>query len=210
MDRAPLDPKHWLQFDAKNHEFYGIPKYGDLGQQEFVLVAEDREGLTASDALVVSVAQPSHREYAIMIEMTLGMDYEDFNNSAVQRRFVERIAQIYGDIGTNIQIRSIRKIHTGKAMISYYNTTMHRPHHVCPLDSIDHLKRVLVLPDGSVRHRVKDVLGDEFDLAVVNFIPVGACLGTGRTFYCVFRFIVDYLAILLPLPQIHLILYIMQ
>lgn len=178
MDRSPLDPKHWLQFDSKNHEFYGIPNYGDLGQQEFVLVAEDREGLTASDALVVAVSEPSHREYNIMIEMTLGMDFEDFSNSAVKRRFVERIAQIYGDASTNVQIRSIRKIHkSGKMMVSYYNTTLHRPHHVCPLDAIDHLKRVLQLPDGSIRHRVKDLLGDEFDLTNVEFIPVGACHG---------------------------------
>lgn len=186
MERSPLDPKHWLQFDAKNQEFYGIPKYGDAGQKEYLLVAEDREGLTATDALVVVVNHPTHREYNNMFDMTLGMDYEDFNNSAVQRRFVERIAQIFGDVAatSNVQIRSIRKIHpSGKTMISYYNSTLYRPHRICPTDSIEQLKKVLVNPDGSVRPRVKDTLGAEFDLNLVNLVPVGACLETSDTIH---------------------------
>lgn len=179
LDRAPLDPRHWLQFDAKNQEFFGIPKYGDAGQKEFLLVAEDREGLSATDALVVVVSHPLHREYNTLFEMTLGMPYDEFNNSAVQRRFVERIAQIFGDSTTSsIQIRAIRKIHqSGKTLINYYNTTLHRPHHVCPTEHIEHLRKVLIHPDGNIRHRIKDTLGADFDLSKVNFVPIGACLG---------------------------------
>ncbi len=179
LDRAPLDPRHWLQFDAKNQEFFGIPKYGDAGQKEFLLVAEDREGLSATDALVVVVSHPLHREYNTLFEMTLGMPYDEFNNSAVQRRFVERIAQIFGDSTTSsIQIRAIRKIHqSGKTLINYYNTTLHRPHHVCPTEHIEQLRKVLIHPDGNIRHRIKETLGADFDLNKVNFIPMGACLG---------------------------------
>lgn len=185
-----MDPRHWLQFDAKNQEFFGIPKYGDAGQKEYILVAEDREGLSATDALVVVVSHPLHREYNTLFEMTLGMPYDEFNNSAVQRRFVERIAQIFGDSTTsNIQIRAIRKMHqSGKTLINYYNTTLHRPHHVCPTEHIEQLRKILVQPDGNIRHRIKDALGGEFDLNKVNLIPMGACLGrlrmhcTQRTF----------------------------
>lgn len=179
LDRAPLNPRHWLQFDAKNQEFFGIPKYGDAGQKEFLLVAEDREGLTATDALVVVVSHPLHREYNTLFEMTLGMPYDEFNNSAVQRRFVERIAHIFGDPTTSsIQIRAIRKMHqTGYTLINYYNTTLHRPHHVCPTDHIEPLKKVLLQSDGNIRHRVKETLGNEFDLIKVNVIPMGACMG---------------------------------
>lgn len=186
LERAPLDPKHWLQFDAKNQEFFGIPKYGDAGQKEYLLVAEDREGLTATDALVVVVSHPVHREYNNLFEMTLGMSYDEFNNSAIQRRFVERIAQIFGDPTTaNVQIRAIRKIHqSGKTLINFYNTTLHRPHHVCPIDSIEQLRKVLVLPDGSAKHRVKDTLGNEFDLNKINLVPMGACMGMFN--FCLF------------------------
>lgn len=184
-DRTPLDPKHWLQFDAKNQEFYGIPTYADAGQKEYLLVAEDREGLQATDALVVVVSHPQHREYNNLFEMILGIQYDDFNNSAVQRRFVERIASLFGDATTaNIQVRAFRKIHqSGKTIVNYYNTTLHRPHHVCPTETIEQLKRVLVHPDGSVRHRVKDTIGQEFELQKISFSPAGACVDVEKTIH---------------------------
>lgn len=181
MDRAPLDPKHWLQFDAKNQEFYGIPKYGDQGQREYLLVAEDREGLTATDALVVVVGQATHRDSSGLIELTLRIEYERFNNSAIQRRFVERVAQIFGDATTtHIQIRAIRKVHqTGHTMITYFNSSLHRPHHICPSEAIDQLRAVLLTPKGETRQRVIETLGAEFDVVRANVIPVGACLAGG-------------------------------
>lgn len=177
-ERNELDPKYWLQFDAKNQEFFGVPKLGDAGQREYVLVAVDREGLQATDALVVVVSQPPHREYSTAFEFTLNIPYEDFNNSAAQRRFIERIAQIYNDPTTsNIQIRSIRKIHqTGATHVTFFNTTLHRPHAVCPTEEIDILKNILVHNDGSIRSRVKDILGNEFDLTKINLAPTGPCL----------------------------------
>lgn len=185
MERTALNSKHWLQFDTKNNEFYGVPKYGDVGQKEYLLVATDREGLTANDALVVVVNQPAQSDkFNTMFDMTLGMNFDEFNNSAVQRRFVERIAQIFGDASAtdHIHIRSIRKIHpTGKTMISYYNSTLHRAHHVCPSNDIAQLKRVLLNSDGGVRPRVKDTIGSEFEVMLINLVPVGACLEAADT-----------------------------
>lgn len=173
-----LDPKYWLQFDSKNQEFYGVPKYDDAGQKEYVLVAEDREGLQATDALVVVVSHPPHREYSNAFEFTLNMPHEEFNNSALQRRFIERIAQIFHDPTTsNILIRSIRPIHqTGNTYVAFYNTTLHRPHNVCPTEEIDDLRNILLHHDGSIRSRVKDIIGNEFDLTKINFTPTGPCL----------------------------------
>lgn len=181
-ERKELDPKYWLQFDAKNQEFYGVPKYGDGGQREYVLVAEDREGLQATDALVVVVSQPQHREYSTAFEFTLNMPFEEFNNSAVQRRFIERIAQIFNDPTTsNIQIRSIRKIHqTGTTYVTFFNTTLHRPHNVCPTDDIESLRNILTHYDGSVRSRVKEIIGNEFDLVKIHLAPTGPCLPTEK------------------------------
>ncbi|XP_055323853.1 uncharacterized protein LOC129578779 isoform X4 [Sitodiplosis mosellana] len=181
-ERSKLDPKYWLQFDSKNQEFYGVPKFGDAGQREYVLVAEDKEGLQASDALVVVVSQPPHREYSTAFEFTLNMPYEDFNNSLSQRRFIERIAQIYNDPTTsNIQIRSIRKIHqTGSTYVTFFNTTLHRPHNVCPTEEIDTLKNILLHKDGSIRSRVKDIIGNEFDLVKIHLAPTGPCLPTDQ------------------------------
>lgn len=185
MERTALNPKHWLQFDPKNNEFYGVPKYSDIGQNEYLLVATDREGLTANDALVVVVNEPAQSDkFNTMFDVMLGVDYDEFNNSAVQRRFVERIAQIFGDDSSTscIHIKSIRKIHpTGKTMVSYFNSTLHRTHHVCPNDAISRLKRLLLQSDGGIRPRVKDTLGSEFDVVLINLVPIGACLEAADT-----------------------------
>lgn len=37
-ERNPLDQYHWLQFDSKNQEFFGIPQNQDVGQKEYLLV----------------------------------------------------------------------------------------------------------------------------------------------------------------------------
>lgn len=177
-ERIELDPKGWLQFDAKNKEFYGVPKPEDAGQREYVLVAEDREGLQATDALVVVANPIPPRPYGVVFELELGIPYDDFNNAAAQRRFVERIAQIFNDPTTsNILFRAIRKLHqTGSTNVQFYNTTLYRPHNVCPTEDIEALKKVLVHHDGSLRQRVKDIMGQEFDLDRISFLPNGPCL----------------------------------
>ncbi|XP_059609916.1 uncharacterized protein LOC132257147 [Phlebotomus argentipes] len=185
LEGSKLDAKHWLQFDSKNQEFYGIPKPADVGQREYLLVAEDREGLTATDALVVVVNHAPKRDYSALFEMTLGISNDNFNNSATQRRFIERVAQVFGDVSTaNIQVRSIRALHhSGHTLVSFYNTTIYRLHHMCPHDEIEVLRNVLMHSDASVRNRVRDTIGTEFNLLSVNLIPAGTCQGTDTTFH---------------------------
>lgn len=185
-ERKKLDQRHWLQFDSKNREFYGIPKGMDSGQNEYLLVAEDRDGLTATDALIVVVSHALKRDYSSLIEMTLGLSNDNFNNSMSQRRFVERVAQVFGDAApTNIQIRTIRpQHHLGHTIVSFYNTSIYRMQHQrCPDDEIDELKSILLHQDGSVRDRVRETIGNEFNLVKVNFIPAGTCQGLDPTNY---------------------------
>lgn len=172
-----MDPKYWLQFDSKNQEFYGIPKHEDVGQREYVLVAEDREGKQATDALVVVVSQ-SNTEHNHEIEMKLSIPAEEFNNSLTQRRFFERIAQVFDDRTTsNIQLRSIRTIHqTGMTHVTFFNTTLYRPHNVCPTEEIDALKNVLMSRDGTIRLEVREKIGSEFGVHKISFAPRGPCL----------------------------------
>lgn len=177
MDRTKLDPHFWLQFDSRNREFYGIPKPGDFGQREYLLVAEDREGLTATDALVVVVNHSQKRDYGVLFDFNLGISYEAFNRSGIQRRFIEHIAKVFDDASTNhILVRQIRRLpQTHNVAITFYNTTLHR-HHRCPTAEIEELRGILLHPDSSIRDRVKDTLG-EFHLQNVNLHPIGACQG---------------------------------
>lgn len=38
IDRTQVPLNNWLQFDAKNHEFYGIPLWGEKSYSEYQLV----------------------------------------------------------------------------------------------------------------------------------------------------------------------------
>lgn len=137
-------------------------------------VAEDHEGLTANDALLVSVTPPARRDYSILTKLTLGMSYDAFNNAHTQRRFFERIAQIFGDTTTsNIQLKAIQNLNsTGNVMVSFFNTTMHKPHQRCPSDEdIETIRNVWQHSDSSVRDRVKKTLGSEFNLLNVHVTP---------------------------------------
>jgi len=44
IDRKPIPPHEWLQFDSKNQEFYGVPMSTDIGRKEYQLVVTDKEG----------------------------------------------------------------------------------------------------------------------------------------------------------------------
>lgn len=39
IDRTQVPANNWLQFDAKNQEFYGIPLWGDKSFSEYQLVS---------------------------------------------------------------------------------------------------------------------------------------------------------------------------
>lgn len=178
-DHSKLDPKHWLQFDPKNNEFYGIPKTGDVGQSEFLLVAEDRGGLRATDALVVIVNQAHRRDYGLEFETKLGIPYENFNNSASQRKYIERMAKVFNDpISSHIQIRYILPDHPTGVIVSFHNTTLHRNR--CPTEQIEELRNHVLYQDASLRSFARDILGNEFNLQSIKLKRSGVCLGIGE------------------------------
>ncbi|XP_049545358.1 uncharacterized protein LOC125957035 isoform X3 [Anopheles darlingi] len=178
-ERQSLDTYHWLQFDSKNQEFYGVPRPSDIGRKEYLLMAEDREGLTATDALVV-VVNPNHkRDYSVLFELTLDTTHEQFNTAQVQRRFIERLASVFGDSSTHyIRINHIRPIHhTGQVQVSFFNTTLNRQHQRCPEEEIEGLRNILLHQDSTIRAKVRETLGQEFSLQNVSLVPLGNCHG---------------------------------
>ncbi|XP_073811245.1 dystroglycan isoform X3 [Musca autumnalis] len=167
-DHKELSPTHWLQFDSKNEEFYGIPKPADVGPEEYMLEAEDTAGLTATDALVVLVNPAPKKEFSVYFKASLGVKHENFH-ADLQRKFVERIAQLFGDASAqNIQIRSVNPIHdTDSTAISFYNTTLYKMHNRCPEEEIEAVRSVY-LQDGGMRDRVRKALGSELNITNIQ------------------------------------------
>lgn len=89
-DRKPLPANHWLQFDSKNREFYGIPKEPE--RSEYQLECRDSGGLAASDSLELVIHPAPKVHYNVEFGMNLAVPYNQFiNSAAAQRKFVEKL-----------------------------------------------------------------------------------------------------------------------
>lgn len=174
MDRHPLSSDHWLQFDVKNQEFFGVPLAADIGRQEYQLVCEDRGGLTANDGLVVTVNAAPRVRYNVEFSMTLETPYETFINSAsIKRKFVEKLRDLFRDRDTSsIRINSIME---GSTVVSWNNKTLATD--PCPNKEIRRLRQVLVNDDETYADRVEVIMGPEFPVSAISLTPIGICQG---------------------------------
>ncbi|XP_050744271.1 uncharacterized protein LOC108036449 isoform X3 [Drosophila biarmipes] len=175
-DHMELSPRHWLQFDSKNEEFYGIPKSGDIGSEEYLLVAEDSGGLSAHDALVVVVSPAPKREFGFFFKAYLSIRHERFN-AELQRKFVERVAKLNGDATTGqIQIRSITTHHDSDGtIVNFYNTTLYKKHNSCREKEVAATRSVYLNSDHSLREAAKRALGPELNLTNFSVVPFSNC-----------------------------------
>lgn len=174
VDREQIPTDHWLQFDGKNREFYGIPLVQDVGRSEYQLICEDSGGLPASDSLVVQVHAPTRQQYPVEFSATVAMDYEAFVTSAtLQRKFVEKIRDLFNDQTTaSIHLSSISR---GSTIISWYNKTLATS--PCPREEIHRLESMLVNNDRTISTRVQDIMDPEFQIASIKLQLIGACKG---------------------------------
>ncbi|XP_037946048.1 uncharacterized protein LOC119678340 isoform X2 [Teleopsis dalmanni] len=175
-DNKELGARHWLQFDSKNQEFYGIPKSGDIGSEEYLLVAEDSGGLSATDALVVVVSHAIKKEFTVYFKAHLAIRHEQFN-ADLQRKFVERISQLFGDHTTqNIQIRSVTTQHVSDStIVNFYNTSLYKSHNRCSEEDIEAARNVYLVQEHVVHNRVKKVFGPELNLTDMQVNNMVSC-----------------------------------
>ncbi|XP_032591229.1 uncharacterized protein LOC6561047 isoform X1 [Drosophila grimshawi] len=175
-EHKELSTRHWLQFDSKNQEFYGVPKSGDIGTEEYLLIAEDSGGLSANDALVVVVTHTPKKEYAILYKAYLAIRHENFN-AELQRKFLERIAQLHGDANTNhIVVRSITTHHDSDGtIVNFYNASLYKSHNRCPDKEMAATRNVYLSSDMMPSPSVKKALGPELNLTNFTVVPSGTC-----------------------------------
>ncbi|RLU24041.1 hypothetical protein DMN91_004250 [Ooceraea biroi] len=177
IDRIPIPPHEWLQFDSKNQEFYGVPMRTDIGRKEYQLVVTDKEGASATDGLVVVVHPAPPMAHTVEFSMTLDIPYDSFAHSALQKRnFIEKLRDLYGDKDTSAI--SLHSISNGSTVITWHNRTL--PTSYCAHDEVNRLRSVLVKSDNdrrSVTDEVLEVMGLKFPVKQITVIPMGICLG---------------------------------
>lgn len=177
-DRSPLDARHWLQFDSKNKEFYGVPMVPQQHkfEERYVLVAYDKADLTANDALIVEISNKHYRQdYSAIFEFQLDTPYEQFQLAATKRRFLERVATFFEDTDTDqLVLKSVKKISSlGRIAVTIQNTTLYNEGEMCPKQRIRTLKSQLVAEDGSVQDGIKQALGSDFNVLKIGVARAG-------------------------------------
>lgn len=174
-DRSKIEPSHWLQFDAKNREFYGVPTLHDKNQQ-YILVAEDKNGLTANDALMVEVNHGVFkRDYSASFEYQLDIALDQFQNAATKRKFIEGIARVFNEPDTtNILLKWSKKLqYVGRTAVLVQNKTLYRENRECPSAEVEKLREILLRKDRSVRDQVKETIGNDFNVLKITVAPTG-------------------------------------
>ncbi|XP_070162704.1 dystroglycan 1 isoform X2 [Polyergus mexicanus] len=177
IDRIPIPPHEWLQFDSKNQEFYGVPMRTDIGRKEYQLVVTDKDGASSTDGLVVVVHPAPPMAHTVEFSMTLDIPYDSFAHSALQKRnFIEKLRDLYEDKDTSAI--SLHSISNGSTVITWHNRTL--PTSYCAHEEVNRLRSVLVKSDNdrrSVTDEVLEVMGLKFPVKQITVIPMGICLG---------------------------------
>ncbi|CAH0724390.1 unnamed protein product, partial [Brenthis ino] len=175
-DRSELPSNHWLQFDARNQEFYGLPTSSDEGSVHYQLIAEDSTKKSAYDSLIVEVAKAPTIRPTVEFQMTMDPSPNLVDSANYKRKVVEKLAALFGQKETdNIRIQSITDNPT---TIIWYNTSL--PMDRCPQREIEELRRMIIVDErGAVGGNLKDHVDQIFDkdlkVMSIRLIPLGLC-----------------------------------
>ncbi|KAM3963280.1 LOW QUALITY PROTEIN: dystroglycan [Aphomia sociella] len=176
-DRSELPAGHWLQFDTRNQEFYGLPAPSDEGSVHYQLIAEDSSKKSAYDSLIVEVVKSPTIRPTVEFQMTMEYPFQqlayDANN---KRKVVEKLAALFGQKTTgNIRILSITDNPT---TIIWYNTSL--PMDRCPKKEIEELRKMIIVDErgstgGALKENVDHVFDKDFKVMSIRLIPLGMC-----------------------------------
>ena len=80
--------------------------------------------------------------YNVEFSMRLDLEYNNFFESpSLQRNFIQRLANLFGDSNTNAIVLS--GISPGSTVITWHNKTL--PTNICPDDEIRQLRQVNII-----------------------------------------------------------------
>ncbi|CAG9795714.1 unnamed protein product [Diatraea saccharalis] len=175
-DRSELPPGHWLQFDANNQEFYGLPAPGDEGRVPYQLIAEDSSKKNAYDSLVVEVLKAPPIRPTVEFQMTMEYPFPMLAYDATnKRKVVEKLAALFGQKDTD-NIR-IDKITDNPTTIIWYNTSL--PMDRCPKKEIEELRKMIIVDyrgsAGALKENVDHVFDKDLKVMSIRLIPQGLC-----------------------------------
>ncbi|XP_045452304.1 dystroglycan 1 [Melitaea cinxia] len=175
-DRSEIPPNHWLQFDARNQEFYGLPTSNDEKSVHYQLIAEDSSKKSAYDSLIVEVAKAPTIRPTVEFQMTMDPSPHLADSASNKRKVVEKLAALFGQKETdNIRIQSITDNPT---TIIWYNTSL--PMDRCPKREIEELRKMIIVDErgaigGNLKEHVDQIFDKDLKVMSIRLIPLGLC-----------------------------------
>ncbi|XP_064073763.1 dystroglycan 1 isoform X4 [Vanessa tameamea] len=175
-DRSEIPANHWLQFDARNQEFYGLPTSNDERSVHYQLIAEDSSKKSAYDSLIVEVAKAPTIRPTVEFQMTMDPSPNLVDSANNKRKVVEKLAALFGQKETdNIRIQSITDNPT---TIIWYNTSL--PMDRCPKREIEELRKMIIVDErgaigGNLREHVDQIFDKDLKVMSIRLIPLGLC-----------------------------------
>ncbi|KAL7286124.1 hypothetical protein TKK_0019638 [Trichogramma kaykai] len=182
---APLKPSHWLQFNERTQEIYGLPLEEHYGTYLFEVEASDSEGLTASDKLDISVQQHKqtraiNHEFTLYLKIVKRSDF--LKNVDWQLEVMRNLAQLYGDKDLSyITVRAI-DINNDQAIYTWTNDSLIRTSD-CPHEEINKLHQMLISKENSEEpsDNLISVLGPKIIPKRVEYQGLEQCQKTKET-----------------------------
>ncbi|CAK1551491.1 unnamed protein product [Leptosia nina] len=175
-DRSEIPTNHWLQFDANNQEFYGLPSTNDQGSVHYQLIAEDSSKKSAYDSLIVEVAKAPTIRPTVEFQMTMDPSPNLMQTAGNKRKIVEKLAALFDQKETeNIRIQSISD---NPPTIIWYNTSL--PMDRCPKREIEELRNSIIVDErgamgGNLKEKVDQIFDKDLKVMSIRLIPLGLC-----------------------------------
>ncbi|CAL8108569.1 unnamed protein product [Orchesella dallaii] len=160
----PVDSDSWLQFDAKNQEFYGLPM--KIESKEFALVCSDKEGKSANDVLELSVLPRRTDPSRFVTEFNLHFQSIPFTPNAI-RKFIEKLSTI---LSPDIQVNDYA-YSNNHVLFKWFNTS-----NPSTENEIAEIRKTLLSDDGPVNKRFYEHFSPDFNISVASVIPLRSLL----------------------------------
>ncbi|XP_076283955.1 uncharacterized protein LOC143210714 isoform X2 [Lasioglossum baleicum] len=177
LQGAPLKRLHWLQFNPKTQEVYGLPLENDISTWTYDLVASDSEGLNVTDRLDIHVQQHKlsrsvNHEFSIYLRIDKRTEFP--TEVDWELKVIRSIAELYGDSDTrHITVRLV-DILNDQATFTWTNDSLPRSSD-CPREYINDLLNVLVDKNGDPSAALRNVLLPEIRVKRVVHQGIGQC-----------------------------------
>ncbi|XP_017790857.1 PREDICTED: dystroglycan-like isoform X2 [Habropoda laboriosa] len=177
LQGAPLKTSHWLQFNQKTQEVYGLPLENDISTWNYELVAADSEGLNVTDRLDIHVQQHKlsrsvNHEFSIYLRLDKRTEFP--TDVDWQLKVIRSLSELYGDSDTrHITVRTV-DIDRDQAIFTWTNDSLPRSSE-CPKEYINDLLHVLMDRSGDPSSALREVLQPEMRVKRVVYQGIGQC-----------------------------------